>query len=271
MLTSLLLAALPRQDTLIDVLFGDAPETGDLDANRDGALSAADLVSLTNPGTPTPTPLPSPTATPVGLLFTGSIADFVPHAVGDQLVYRVTDPQGKMTVETTTVISTDGQGGFVLDDQEVSGQQVVKHETQSYTDTGSQLLFGGGVDVLRRLRTTCVPQLLRLMMPVIAQQTFSTTIQCEVRIINPDIFVGFINRTDAFTPIEVVDSLTVLAGTFTPVIHISGSTNLSGDMETDEIYIAPGVGAILQVSTAGGKVSTHELIGGTIGGVSVNR
>src|ERR1700687_4057144 len=131
-LTSLLLAAASRQGSLIQVLFGDAPETGDLDANADGALTAADLVSLTNPGTPTPSPSPSPTPTQVGVLFAGSVAVFVPHAVGHQLVSRGTDPTGKVTTETTTVVSIDGQGGFVLDDQTVNGQQVVKHETQSY-------------------------------------------------------------------------------------------------------------------------------------------
>jgi hypothetical protein len=70
---------------------------------------------------------------------------------------------------------------------------------------------------------------------------------------------------------EIVDSLTVPAGTYSQVVHVHGTTDLSGDLETDEIYIAPGVGAILQLSTAGGQITKHELTGGTIGGQPVSR
>lgn len=244
------LAATPSQETLIQALFGDSPATESLDANGDGAVTVADIV---------------------GLLFAGTIAEFVPHAVGDQLVYRVTDPMGTVTTETTLVTSSDVGGAFVVDDQEVNGQQIKKHETQSYTDTGSQLFFGGGTDVLRDLRTACTPPLLRLTTPVVAGQMFSTTVQCEVRIVSRDIFVGFINRTDTFTPIDLVDSVTVPAGTYTQVVHISGTTNLSGDLETDEIYIAPGVGVIKQLSIAGGQTTKHELSVARIGGPPVAR
>jgi hypothetical protein len=303
------LAATVGQETLINVIFGSLPDPGGLDANADGVLTVADVLLLppeipptpantptrtatrtitstptpTETATPTPTPTitltptPSPTATvtptvtPVGLLFDGTIAEFVPHAMGDQLVYKITDPAGKMTIETTIVTSLDALGNFVLDDQRLDGQKVVKHETQSYVDTVTQLFLLGGSDILRGLNTLCNPALLRLRMPVIAQQMFSTTTRCTVRTANSNTIVGFIDRTDAFTPIEIVDSVTVAAGTYTQVVHLNGSTNLNGDMETDEIYIAPGIGAILQLETHGGFTTRHELSGGMIGGVPVAR
>jgi hypothetical protein len=58
----------------------------------------------------------------------------------------------------------------------------------------------------------------------------------------------------------------VPAGTFNSVVHISGATNQGGQLETDEIYIAPGVGIILQLQTFNGQTYTHELSSGTIGG-----
>jgi hypothetical protein len=191
--------------------------------------------------------------------------------VGDQLVYRVTDPLAKVTSETTNVISEDMQGGFLVDDQITSGQQLQSQQTQSYTDTGNQLLFSGFTQLFSnppapQTRTTCTPPLLRLTTPLVAGQTFSTTVQCDVHFVSNDMFIGFVNRTDTFTPMDIVDSLTVPAGTFTSVVHISGSTNQSGQVETDEIYIAPGVGPILQLATFNGKVYRHELISGTIGG-----
>ena len=79
-------------------------------------------------------------------------------------------------------------------------------------------------------------------------------------------FVGTVNRTDTFTPIEIVESLTVAARTYTHLVHISGSTNVNGDIEDDEIYIAPVTGALLQLSTVGTGTTRHELIGGTIDG-----
>jgi hypothetical protein len=54
-------------------------------------------------------------------------------------------------------------------------------------------------------------------------------------------------------------------------VHVSGATIQDADRENDEIYLAPGVGPILQLSTAGGFTTTHELIGGTIGGHPVGQ
>src|SRR5438552_467264 len=87
-----------RSDTLIGVLFADLPPSDGLDANGDGALTVADLLLVDLPPRPTTTPTETPsvtptptetsTPTPLGLLFAGTVADLVPHAIGDQLVYR---------------------------------------------------------------------------------------------------------------------------------------------------------------------------------------
>lgn len=322
--------AASARDAIIEALFGDAPQTDEMDTNGDGAVTAADLLVFSPPGsatptavtastatatlpaasTPTPTgtatsrptpsatpsptfsgtptPTPSPTltttpqatstatqtATPVGLLFAGTVSDLLPHAVGDQLVYKVTDPTGKVSTETTIVTSSDPGGAFVVDDRNVRGQTELKHETQSYTDTGSQLLFTGGTDVRNDVCQTCAPGLVRLVLPVIAGQTTTTSVTCEVRrdeggpVCN-GVKVGFVDRTDTFTPIRIIDSLTVEAGTYRNVIHIEGSTELSGDVEVNSIDIAPGIGAVLRLSTFSGKTTRRELIDGTIGGVSV--
>ena len=279
------LAQTVQQDALIQVLFGELLPTEDLDANHDGTLTVADILLLGPqiPSTPTPTPTPTvtptetetftptPSPTQIGTLYSGTIAGLVPHAVGDQLMYRVTDPLSKVTTETTNVASNDSQGGFLVDDQITSGQQLQSQQTQSYTDTGSQLLFNGFTQLSSnppapQTRTTCTPSLLRLTTPLVAEQTFSTTVECDVFFVSNGMKIGFVNRTDTFTPKDVVDSVTVPAGTFTSVVHISGSTNQSGQLETDEIYLAPGVGVILQLATFSDQVYRHELISGTIGG-----
>jgi len=276
-------AQTPRQEALIQTLFGELPPDAALDANHDDALTVADILLLGPESlfTPTPTPTPTETAIPtetftptpsptqVGTLFVGTIAELVPHGMGDQLVYRVTDPLGKVTTETTTVLSLDPDGSFVLDDKTVNGAQVLVHQTQNYMDTGSQLLVSGGSDLVNGVKTTCTPQLLQLMVPVIAGEMFSTTSHCDVFFISSGAQVGFIDRVDTFTPIEAVDSVMVPAGSYTNVLHFTGSINLSGDLETDEIYIAPGVGIVLRLQTASGKTTKKELTGGTIGGQPV--
>jgi hypothetical protein len=259
-----ILAATTGVDTLIQVLFGDLPASDGVDANGDGAMTVADIVVLAAPVAPTPTP------TPTGLLFAGVVSDLLPHAVGDQLVYQVTDPLGVVTTETTTAVSSDPGGTFVIDDQEVDAhQQVLKHERQSYTDTGTELLFDSYADEVANVVTTCAPPLLRLVMPLIAGQSFSTTIHCSIAL--PDgTPIGYLDRTDAFTPIEIVDSVAVLAGTFTHVIHITGSTQVVGTgPEAHEIYFVSGVGPILDLATTGGQTTRSELVSGTIGGVPV--
>lgn len=287
------LAAPPSPETFIQILFGDLPDTDGADANGDGAPTVADILLIESgvspTGTPTPTATPTltatltsipsetptktPTPTPIGLLFAGAVAELVPHGVGDKLVYRITDPLSKVTTETTTVISVNMQGGFMVDDKITSGQTLQLRQTQSYTDTGSQLLFNGFTDVffMPATITTCTPPLLRLTSPLIAGQMFFTSVECDVKFADSGVEIGFVNRTDTFTPKEIVDSVTVPAGTFTSVVHISGTTNQSGALETDEIYVAPGVGPILQLASFSGQVYRHELVSGTIGGHPVGQ
>jgi hypothetical protein len=207
------------------------------------------------------------------VLFVGTVADLVPHALGDRLVYQVTDPLGKVTTETTTVTSSDPGGAFIVDDERLDGQQTILHQTFFYTDLISQLVIAGGTDVTNPLiaaSTTCDPDLLQLKVPVIAGQMYSTTSTCTVRLISSGVEVGTINRTDTFTPKEVLDSYPVAAGTFEHVVHISGTTN-SGQLELDEIYLAPGVGTILRLQVFSGQVYRHELVSGTIGGQPVGQ
>jgi hypothetical protein len=245
------LAAAPSQERFTLVLFGDLPHSDGFDANRDGALTVADIV---------------------GLLFAGTVAELVPHALGDQLVYRITDPLGVMTTETTTVISSGTGGAFVIEDREVDAhQKILTDQMQSYTDTGSQLFFNNFTDLSTNVRTACNPPLLRLTTPLVVGQTFSTTIQCDVSFADTGVVFGTVDRTDTFTPKEILDSYTVQAGTYSSVVHISGTTNQSGQLEADEIYIAQGVGPILQLATFSGKTYRHELISGTIGRQPVGR
>jgi hypothetical protein len=247
-------AAVPSMDTLIQVLFGDLPDTDGVDANGDGALTIADVL-----------PLPR-------VLFAGPVAEVAPHHVGDQLVYRVTDPMGLVTTETFTVTSSDAQGTFVVDDQVVDSQQhVVLHVSQSYTDAGTMLFSGNSADLLRNVRTVCNPPLLRLTTPIRAGQKSSTTVLCEIRWITPDVVLGTLKRTDAYTPLDIVDNLSIPAGTYSGVLHITGTTDLSGEHEADEIYIVPGVGTIVQLATFRRKTTRHELVSGTVGGLPVTR
>ena len=245
------LAATTSLDTLIQVLFGDASDG--VDANNDGAITVADVVLA------------------VPLLFEGVVSDLVPHAVNDQLVYRVTDPQGGLTTETTTAVSSDPGGAFVIDDEEVdSSHQIVTHELQSYTDTVTKLQYDGFTDEVNNVITTCSPPLLRMVMPLIAGESFSTAIDCNVFSTIDGTFIGTSHETDVFTPIDVVDSINVPAGTFTHLVHISGSRQVEGaGLETHEIYFASGVGPILDLATIGGQTTRSELESGTIAGVPV--
>ncbi len=270
-------------DTLIQVLFQELPPGAADDANGDGEVTAADVVVLAVPAVPTPTATPVSTPTPIGLLYAGVVSDLIPHAVNDQLVYRVTDPLGVVTTETTTATSSDPSGAFVIDDLEVDTHGgVIKHEIQSYTDTGTQLFFDGFTDQTTNVTTDCHNPLLRMQMPLIAGQTFSTSdptctaipncVTCDL-VSNGFVF-GYVDRSDKFTPVEIVDTLTVAAGTFTHVIHISGTTQVQEDTppETDEVYFAIGVGPILDIATTNGTDFTRrELVSGTIGGVPVGQ
>ena len=285
----------------VNIALGNTPvsECLGLDSNDDGSVTVNEIIAAVNavlngcPTQPSPTPVteitptsvpasptqtsvpasPTPTPTPIGLLFSGVVSDLVPHAVNDQLVYRVTDPLGVVTTETTTAISSDPGGPFVIDDLELDSHgKTIKHELQSYTDKGNQLLFTGLTDETTDLTivTTCDPQLLRMVMPLIAGQRFATTnVTCNLYL-SDGTFIGFVTRTDTFTPVEIVDSLEVPAGTFHQVIHINGSTDVTGTgLETDEIYFVAGVGPILDVATLGGQTTRTELVSGTIGGVPV--
>jgi hypothetical protein len=238
-------------------------------------------ITRTPTRTPTPTLTPTPSATgtatrtptPVGLLFNGPVADLIPHGLGDRLVYRVTDPLARVTTETTLITSANEDGTFTIEDREVRGEEVLKHESQSYTDTGGELLFRGFEDLANRprIRTTCDPPLLRLKTPLIAAENFSTTVRCNVYFLESGVFIGFVDRTDTFTPIEIVESVTVPAGTYTQVLRIDGTTDQSGELENVEIYLAPGVGPILQKSTFGTQTTRRELVSGTVGGVPVEQ
>jgi hypothetical protein len=246
-------AATPTAGTLIQVLFGDLPTGEGYDANGDGAITVADVVLA------------------VPVLYAGVVSDLVPHAVNDQLVYRVTSPD-MVTTETSTAVSSGPGGEFVIDDEEVDSQQeVLKHQLQSYTDTGTQLLYSGYTDDTEPALVnvvTCSPPLLRLVMPLIAGQSFSTTIHCSVT--TNGIPTGYVDETDVFTPIDIVDSIEVAAGTFTNVVHINASRQITGAaLETHEIYFASGVGPILDLVTVGGQTTRSELESGTIGGVPV--
>ncbi len=273
-------------DTLIEVLFQEVPASEADDANHDGGVTVADVVAVVAPAVPTSTATPVSTPTPIGLLYAGVISDLVPHAVHDQLVYRVTDPLRVVTTETTTATSSGPSGAFVIDDLEVDAHNnVIKHETQSYTDTGTQLFFDGFTDQTTNVTTDCHNPLLRLQMPLIAGQTFSTSdptcivpgvpncVTCDL-LFSDGSNIGYVQRADTFTPIEIISTLTVPAGTFANVIHISGSTNVvgAGPPETDEFYFAIGVGPILDVATTNGTDFTRrELVSGTIGGVPVGQ
>ena len=234
------------QQMIGDVVFGDALTTSAADTNGDGETTAADV------------------AIP-GLLFNGRVTGFFALNLNDALTYRVTDPMGGVTMETVKVYSANSAGGFELNDIQVDSSQMLKNERQEYSNANGRLTYDGDTDFLQQVRSTCTPKLLRLVLPIIAGQMFSTTSTCQVRTLQ-NLFVGVIQRTDSFMPIEILESLTVPAGTFRHIVHISGSTDAGGFAQTEEAYFAPGIGAVLRLTTAGGDTIRSELVGGTING-----
>jgi hypothetical protein len=290
-------------DSLTDRIFGDAP-AGYFDVNRDGQVSAADIVALltaatsgptrtpaapsdtptatptmmptqmvtmtppispTPTGTPTRLETPNPTATPttMGLLFAGSVRDLVPHGVGDTFVYQDTSPTGKVTTETVKITSAQPDGTFVVDDQ-----QPTKRQTQTYLDNGTELFLTEEIIDLMNgqpaVRTNCVPALPRLLTPVMAGQEVSTSSKCDNHIVTTGQYAGTFQLLETLAPIEVVDSLSVPAGTYTNVVHIGGTRSLGN--EVDDFYLAPGVGVIRRVTQTTAGTATSELTSATVGG-----
>jgi hypothetical protein len=276
------LGEIVTDDMVVNGIFWDLPPTSGLDANHDTTVTTADLVAVvlgtepvptvtptvlptaTATATATATPSATGTATPDGLLFAGTVSDLFPHAVGDTLYYEVTDPNGQLLTRTGAVTSSQADGTLTIDIQ-----QGAQHESDVFIDTGTQLSFGGLTDLVQGVRTTCTPSLLRMQMPVIAGDFHSTTATCKSYLVSNNVYIGQFTRTDAFRPIETLDNLEVIAGTFTHVVHISGHTTLSN--ASDEYYLAPGVGLILQIDTSGQLVTRYELTGGTVGGKPVGQ
>ncbi len=248
------LGVTPEQ--LIAALFGDATEAGDGDVNGDRRVSAADLVTLSIP-------------TPVGQLYGGSLTALIAHSVDDTLIYQVTTSTTAPVTETAKVIRSDPDGTFVVDVTQAAPSK--KHEQQAYQLSDAEFLFtglttlGGGVGTQFGI-ITCNPPLIRLARPLVAWAGATTMSKCTLRALG-GAFLGEFTLRETFTAIQVLDSFTVAAGTYAAVIQIMGTRSLGS--ETDEIYISPGVGVILQLATTGGQTTRRELTDGTVGGRSV--
>jgi len=291
---------------LVTALFG-RPPSASIDLNRDGRITSADIVSavaqavatptltatMTSTPTPTPTasatltatdtptrtptatpsPTPTPTVTPTltpeGLLYAGSLSDLVPHGVGDTFIYRVT--QGAMQRLQTATITSATASTFVVD--MVTSDD---HREETYSDSGSELRsLGVFVYDAVRGRTTCTPGLLRLVTPLFAGQQYATTSNCVITGTEGE-FGGDFGVVETYTVIESLSSLTVAAGTFSPVIHIRGERVMilgeGVEVPTSHlVWIAPGVGVIRHTTRAGAITETEELTDGTVGGLSIRR
>ncbi len=265
-------ASVERTLTIIEEIFGDQLPA-DSDVNGDGAITAADIVAqelLPAPSstpTITGTPTQTPTATPMpttGVLFDGTIAQLSPHDVGDTFVYLVTGPAaGQTATQTITVTSSDANGNLLFDLRRTDN----KHETDSYRDTGTQLLFNRSTDLIQQVYTTCSPPILRLQLPLLRRQMFSSASNCITFTVADNVFLGVVAVSETYTGKDLLDAMTVMAGTFSNVIRLAHSTTLG--KETDDIYIAPGVGIIRSVNMSGGQTQTLELTSATISGRTI--
>jgi hypothetical protein len=139
-----------------------------------------------------------------------------------------------------------------------------KHTVEKQQDTGVQLFFKGSTDLINQVFSDCSPLLLRLQTPLVTGQMVQSTTTCTTRRISDNAFLGSSLQIDTLTPVELVDSVMVPVGTFTNVIHVTHTTTAGN--QTDDVYIAPGVGIIRIVSMFVGKTQTFDLTGGTIDG-----
>jgi hypothetical protein len=214
---------------------------------------------------PSPSPSPSATATPTAdpVLFRGSVAELVPHAVGDRLVYRVTGPGISPATETLEVVGTASGGVFRVD-----LRRDAVHEEQEFRDDGDELRHVAVTNLVRRARSACSPELLQLRLPLVAGEALTTASTCEVRSLK-GVYLGRFTQTTTAVPIGVLASLAVPSGTYGPVIQIHGTGTV--DNESSDYYLAPGVGIIRRVTTSNSGTRLRELIDGTVGGVSVRR
>jgi hypothetical protein len=250
---------------IIEQIFGDLAPTSDADVNGDGEITAADIVAQELSVSMGPTPTVSPTPT-TEVLFDGTIAQLSPHDIGDTFVYRVTGPATGQTASQTITVTLSGASGNVLFEIRRTDN---KHETDSYTDTGTQLLFKRNDDLIQQVYTTCTPPIVRLQLPLLRGQMFPSTSTCVTRAIAADLFLGSVQDTETYTGTDLIDTMTVMAGTFSNVIRLAHSMTAGNENETDDIYIAPGVGIIRSVNRFSGQTQTLELTSAKIGGRTI--
>lgn len=280
--------AIDELPVVVGAIFGR--HTGSMvDANHDTILSAADLTGLLrlhlSTATPTPNPtqtaspsetatatatatmaLPTATPTPEGVLFAGDVDELFPHGLADTWTFRVNDTaKPDVTSETVTIAAVAGA------DFDVEIERGAVHEAQEHSAVGSQVVFRSTTDLARqpRTRTRCLPALVRLALPLVAGETTSTTSMCEIRLTSNGAFLGSFELTETMTPLEILPSVTVPAGTYGPVIRLRGTRSLG--QESNDILLAPGVGIVRRVVTSNQGVRTSELLDGTVAGESVRR
>jgi len=238
------------------------------DATPAAVFSVADLVVAVHAAREgctalTPTPPPTPTPSPTVNGFTGTIADLFPHAKGDTLIYRVTE-DGEAFEETNEVLDVQSDGAFTVDSRSTD-----THQQRQYVDAVQQLALTITDDLREDVRTACRPGSLLLQLPLTVGQSYERFSICEVRTISGGRRLGSYRQDNRVTLVSVGGELSVPAGTYTNVLHVSLRITFSGGgsgMETHEIDIVPGIGAIRERSLLGTQVIERELVDGTVAG-----
>ena len=227
------------------------------------------LPTFTPTNTATPTPLQS--ATPNGLIYAGPVDDLAPHGLGDTFIYNVTT-SSSMTTQTVTVTAS-ASGSFTLN---VVGNG--KNENDGYTDDGTNIYYISELDFFHNpsTLTTCNMPMqgssltLRLTSPMFAGDIFMSSVTCSIHIASSGLFLGSFDLVESFKPIEILPSMQVPAGTYSPVVHLHASSTLG--TETSEVYLSPGIGIIERDVTSPTNPGTqYQLMDGTVGGQSVKR
>lgn len=200
------------------------------------------------------------------MLFDGTIAELVPHGLNDVLIYQLTRP-GNVVIETNTVISMEVGGAFTIEHVAPGA-----HEKDLLADRGMDLLLRRKDDLIDEVRNECDPPLLQIRTPLFQGQLSGSNSICVFRTIVGNMQIGAAYpQTNSVTPIGLLESLTVPAGTYENVIHLRGIAKYLGNTETTNFFVAPGIGIIRSVTETAGDVRTRELFDGTIGGQSVRR
>jgi hypothetical protein len=294
-------------DSLIDRIFGDAP-AGHFDVNRDGQVSAADVVAVlmaaasgptetpaampsdtptatatimpTQTRTVTPLISPTPTATPPPLETPSPTA--TPTTMGLLFAGSVRDlvPHGvgdtfvyqntspTGKVTTETVKITSAQPDGTF---VVDDQLPTKRQTQTYLDNGTELFLTEEIIDLMNGQPAVRTTCVPALPRLLTPVMAGQEVSTSSKCDNHIVATG--QYAGTFQLLETLTPIEAVDSVSVPAGTYRNVVHIGGTRslgnEIDDFYLAPGVGVIRRVTQTTAGTTTSELTSATVGSQSV--